>query len=41
MKIFAIVSLVLMLGLTACQDRETDTEEQEKTTTPQSMEKEQ
>ena len=30
MKIFAIVSLVLMLGLTACQKRDTDTKEQDK-----------
>jgi len=41
MKIFAIVSLVLMLGLTACQKRDTDTKEQNKTTTPHSMDKDQ
>ena len=41
MKIFAIVSLVLMLGLTACQNRDTDTKEQDKTTTPHSMDKDQ
>ena len=41
MKIFAIVILVLMLGLTACQKRDADTKEQDKTTTPHSMDKDQ
>ena len=41
MKIFAIVSLVLMLGLTSCQKRDKDTKEKDKTTTPHSMDKDQ
>ncbi len=41
MKIYAIVSLVYMLGLTACQKRDTDTKEQDNTTTPRSMDKDQ
>ncbi|CAM4280381.1 hypothetical protein ACPR111641_12090 [Acinetobacter pragensis] len=41
MKIFAVVSLVLMLGLMACQKRDTDTEQQDKATTPHSMDKDQ
>ena len=39
MKIIAVVSLVLMLALSACQKRDTDTSEQDKTTTPHSMDK--
>ncbi|WP_265733421.1 hypothetical protein [Acinetobacter sp. ANC 4648] len=39
MKIFAILSLVLMVALTACQKRDTDTSEQDKATTPHSMDK--
>lgn len=35
--ITTIVSLVLMLGLTACQKRDTDTNQQDQSTTPHSM----
>ena len=41
MKIFAIVSLVFMLGLAACQKRDTDTYDQDKTTTPHSKDRDQ
>ena len=39
MKIFAILSLVLMVGLTACQKRDTDTNKQDQSTTPHSVDK--
>lgn len=39
MKIFAILSLVLMVGLTACQKRDTDTDQQDQSTTPHSVDK--
>ena len=39
MKIFAILSLVVMVGLTACQKRDTDTNKQDGSTTPHSMDK--
>lgn len=38
MKIITILSLVVMLGLTACQ-RDTDNAQQDQTTTPHSMDK--
>ncbi|WPC36048.1 hypothetical protein O4M77_06530 [Acinetobacter sp. YWS30-1] len=38
MKIITILSLVVMLGLTACQ-RDTDNVQQDQTTTPHSMDK--
>ncbi|CEI51499.1 MULTISPECIES: hypothetical protein [Acinetobacter] len=39
MKIISIVSLVLLLGLTACQKRDSDTQKQDQTTTPHSVDK--
>ena len=39
MKFFTILSIVLLVGLTACQKRDTDTSEQDKTTSPHSMDK--
>ncbi|MFW1949824.1 hypothetical protein ACG907_18245 [Acinetobacter bereziniae] len=39
MKIIPIVSLVLLLGLTACQKRDSDTQKQDQTTTPHSVDK--
>ncbi|MEQ1367913.1 hypothetical protein ABLT80_02330 [Acinetobacter schindleri] len=41
MKIITILSLVIMMGLSACQKRDTDSPEQDKTTTPHSMDKDQ
>lgn len=40
MKIITILSVVLLVGLTACQ-RDTDNAEQDQTTTPHSMDKDQ
>ena len=37
MKYLAIFCLTLSLGLTACQKRDTDTPEQDKTTSPHSI----
>ncbi|WP_416202351.1 hypothetical protein [Acinetobacter sp. ANC 4470] len=37
MKFFTILGLVLLVGLTACQKRDTDTSQQDKTTSPHSM----
>lgn len=39
MKIISIVSLVLLLGLTACQKRDSDTQKQDQTTTPHAVDK--
>ncbi|MCX5468528.1 hypothetical protein [Acinetobacter nematophilus] len=39
MKIISIVSLVLLFGLTACQKRDSDTQKQDQTTTPHSVDK--
>ncbi|MFN3072655.1 hypothetical protein ACK2M2_06580 [Acinetobacter sp. TY1] len=39
MKYFTILSLVLLFGLTACQKRDTDTSQQDKATSPHSMDK--
>ncbi|MFW1764859.1 hypothetical protein [Acinetobacter bereziniae] len=39
MKIISIVSLVLLLGLTACQKRDSDTQKQDQITTPHSVDK--
>lgn len=39
MKYFTILSLVLLFGLTACQKRDTDTGQQDKATSPHSMDK--
>ncbi|MFW1801130.1 MULTISPECIES: hypothetical protein [unclassified Acinetobacter] len=39
MKIISIASLVLLLGLTACQKRDSDTQKQDQTTTPHSVDK--
>lgn len=39
MKIISIVSLVLLLGLTACQKRDSDTQKQDQTTTLHSVDK--
>lgn len=39
MKIISIVSLVLLLGLTASQKRDSDTQKQDQTTTPHSVDK--
>lgn len=39
MKFLTIVGLVIMVGLTACQKRDTDTNQQDKTTSPHSMDK--
>ena len=38
MKFLTIVGLVVVVGLTACQ-RDTDTNQQDKTTTPHSIDK--
>ena len=39
MKYITIFCLILLLGLTACQKRDTDTPEQDKTTSPHSIDK--
>ena len=39
MKFFTVLSLVFLVGLTACQKRDTDTSQQDKTTSPHSMDK--
>lgn len=39
MKFFTILSLVLLVGLTACQKRDADTDQQDKTTSPHSIDK--
>lgn len=39
MKIFSILSLAMLIGLTACQKRDTDTQKQDQTTTPHSVDK--
>ena len=39
MKLIMIVGLVAMVGLTACQKHDTDTAQQDKTTSPHSMDK--
>lgn len=41
MKVITIFSLIAILGLTACQKRDTDTTQQDKTTSPSSMDKDQ
>ncbi|EKE23363.1 MAG: hypothetical protein ACD_6C00506G0005 [uncultured bacterium] len=41
MKIITIFSLIAILGLTACQKRDTDNTKQDKTTSPSSMDKDQ
>ncbi|MEJ2898988.1 MULTISPECIES: hypothetical protein [unclassified Acinetobacter] len=38
MKKIVLISLVIMLGLTACQ-RDTDNDQQDQTTSPSSMDK--
>ena len=39
MKLLVIVGLVAMVGLIACQKQDTDTPQQDKTTSPHSMDK--
>ncbi|WP_265733413.1 hypothetical protein [Acinetobacter terrae] len=39
MKLLVIVGLVALVGLTACQKKDTDTPQQDKTTSPHSMDK--
>lgn len=39
MKIISIISLILMVSLTACQKRDTDADKQDQTTTPHSVDK--
>ncbi len=39
MKIFSILSLAMLIGLTACQKRDSDTQKQDQTTTPHSVDK--
>ena len=39
MKLLVIVGLVAVVGLTECQKRDTDTSQQDKTTSPHSMDK--
>ncbi|MEG0341932.1 MAG: hypothetical protein RR633_07090 [Acinetobacter sp.] len=39
MKIMIVVALLVMVGLTGCQKRDTDNSQQDKTTTPHSMDK--
>ncbi|MEG1489020.1 MAG: hypothetical protein RSC46_05360 [Acinetobacter sp.] len=39
MQYLAIFCLILSLGLTVCQKRDTDTSEQDKTTGPHSIDK--
>ncbi len=41
MKIITIFTLVAIMGLTACQKRDSDTPEQDKTTTPHAMDPDQ
>ncbi|MGB9190774.1 MULTISPECIES: hypothetical protein [unclassified Acinetobacter] len=41
MKKLAFVGLLMMLGLSACQKQDSDTSQQDKTTTPHSMDKDQ
>lgn len=41
MKKLAFVGLLMMLGLSACQKQDSDTSQQDKTTTPHSMNKDQ
>ncbi|MFW1850284.1 hypothetical protein ACG9XR_06875 [Acinetobacter guillouiae] len=39
MKVISIISLILMVSITACQKRDTDTNKQDQTTTPHSVDK--
>ncbi len=39
MKLLMIVGLIVVVGLTACQKQDTDTSQQDKTTSPHSMDK--
>ncbi len=39
MKYLAIFCLIFLLGLSACQKRDTDTSEQDKSTSPHSIDK--
>lgn len=39
MKLLALVGLIVVVGLTACQKQDTDTSQQDKTTSPHSMDK--
>ncbi|WP_302052324.1 MULTISPECIES: hypothetical protein [unclassified Acinetobacter] len=39
MKIITVFSLIAILGLTACQKRDSDNAKQDKTTSPSSMDK--
>ncbi|WP_349926541.1 hypothetical protein ABJ384_07760 [Acinetobacter sp. A1-4-2] len=41
MKKLVFVGLLMMLGLSACQKQDSDTSQQDKTTTPHSMDKDQ
>ncbi|WP_313034365.1 hypothetical protein [Acinetobacter sp.] len=41
MKKLLFVGLIIMFGLSACQKQDTDTSQQDKTTTPHSMDKDQ
>jgi hypothetical protein len=41
MRIITMLGLVVLIGLSACQKRDTDTAEQDGTTTPHSMDKDQ
>lgn len=41
MKKLVFMGLLMMLGLSACQKQDSDTSQQDKTTTPHSMDKDQ
>jgi hypothetical protein len=41
MKIMSIIGLVVMLGLSGCQKRDSDNNQQDQMTSPTSMEKDQ